>query len=419
MRYSLLKISKFFLSIGNPHLNLKTIHIAGTNGKGSTAAFICEILQSSGYKVALYTSPHLIDITERIQINGINIPKDTFNSISQTYLKKAIKYQLSYFEYLTVVAIIYFVEQQVDIAIIESGIGGRLDATNIIKNTMICIITSISKDHQEILGNTLQNIAFEKAGIIKKNAYVICGKLPKTIIESLYKKTNRKLYAYGVDIQGILHNIDQYKQQFDYINKYDNLKIKSIETRMLGIQQMINASLSICTANLLNKIGYNVSENNIRNGIKNTKWIGRFDIINIQTNNNKFKLIVDGAHNSHGVYYFFHTLKQLNLLKEKRIIIFAVMKDKKYKIMIEYIIPFAKEIILPYIHNTRAVDPKILKKEFSKYIALNKIHIVYSIKEALNMRSYNNEIVLILGSLYLVGEVLSFLKYSQVFQIIK
>jgi dihydrofolate synthase/folylpolyglutamate synthase len=424
MSYGLSKIKNFLSSIGNPQNQLKTIHVAGTNGKGSTSVFIYNIMQASGYKVALYTSPHLINITERIKINDINIPQNIFNSISTTFLNKARKYDLSYFEYLTAIALIYFVKQKVDIAIIETGIGGRLDATNVIQTPMICVITSIAKDHQNILGTTITNIAFEKAGIIQANSDVICGAISKQILPIFYKCAKNKLYVYNIDFKTINHDyqynsqLDQYSQKFDYININHNVKIQQLETIMLGQHQIINASTAICATHLLNKKGYYISEKHIRNGIKKTKWHGRFDIINIQINNSKVRLIIDGAHNPHGLNAFFNTFKQLHLEIEKRIFIFAVMKDKEYKIMINITVPFAKEVILPRIRNTRAIEPNILKIEFSKYMAQNNICIADSIHTSLNIKNYNNETVVIIGSLYLVGETLSYI-YNSPFITIK
>jgi dihydrofolate synthase/folylpolyglutamate synthase len=155
MKPGLSRIRKFLKDLDNPQDSLKVVHIAGSNGKGSTAVFISNILISAGYRTALYTSPHLIDITERISIDGKNIPAKILKDLSKNYLKKAIKYKLSYFEYLTSLAFIYFALQKVEVAVIETGLGGRFDATNVIKKPLSCAITSIAKEHHEILGNTI------------------------------------------------------------------------------------------------------------------------------------------------------------------------------------------------------------------------------------------------------------------------
>jgi dihydrofolate synthase/folylpolyglutamate synthase len=413
MSYGLTRISNFLTSIGNPQNQLQTIHVAGTNGKGSTAAFIHEIMQAGGYKVALYTSPHLISFTERIKINGINIPKKIFTLIATTYLTKAKQYKLSYFEYMTAIALIYFVQQKVDIAIIETGLGGRFDATNIIKNPMVCVITSIAKDHQKILGTTIKKIAFEKAGIIQSSADLICGKIPQQVLPIFSQRAKHKMLVYNFDFKTKSHGyqynskLDQYNQKFDFIN--NNINIQHLETIMLGQHQIINASNAICATSLLNYRGYYINETHIRNGIKNTKWNGRFDIINIKINNSKVKLIIDGAHNLQGLNSFFNTFKQLNLALEKRTFIFTVMQDKEYQMMIKLTVPFVKNVILPHINNTRAIDPNILKVEFTKYMSKKNVYIVDSVQTSLNINTNNNEIIVVLGSLYLVGEILSYI----------
>ncbi|OEG71238.1 hypothetical protein ATZ36_15670 [Candidatus Endomicrobiellum trichonymphae] len=404
MTPGLSRIKKFLKSIGNPQDKLKAVHIAGTNGKGSTAVFISEILKAGGYKTALYTSPHLIDITERIKIDGKNIPSKIFNGLSKKYLESAVKYKLSYFEYLTALAFIYFAEQKADIAVVETGLGGRFDATNVIKKPLICVITSIAKEHQEILGTEIKKIAFEKAGIIKDNAYVICGKIPKKAITVVKNKANP--YLYGKDFKVVNNENNRDTQKFDYINT--NTELKNIEIRLLGRHQTVNASIAIFAAGLLNKKGYYLSEAHIRIGLKNAVLHGRFDIRKIDSNNKNFELIIDGAHNIQGLNAFFETFEQLGFSKKKRIFIFNVMKEKKYKYMVKKTAAFAKKVILPQINNGRALNLGVLKKEFSKYIAQNKICMAGSIKSACDMIS-DNETSVAVGSLYLAGEILKYI----------
>ncbi|MDR3256941.1 MAG: bifunctional folylpolyglutamate synthase/dihydrofolate synthase [Endomicrobium sp.] len=403
MKPGLSRIRNFLESMGSPQDKLKVIHIAGTNGKGSTAVFISEILIAGGYKTALYTSPHLIDITERIKINGKNISAKIFNILSKKYLGKAIKYKLSYFEYLTALAFIYFTQRKVDIAVIETGLGGRFDATNIIKNPLVCVITSIAKEHQEILGNTIEKIAFEKARIIKKGSYVVCGKLPKEAIAAIKNKSTP--YMYGFEFKSVNNKNSKYGQEFDYI--YKNIKLQNIKIHLLGIYQIINASVAVFVAGLLRKKEYFLTETHIRTGLKNAVWQGRFDIRKVSYKNKNIELVIDGAHNVQGLSVFFETFVQLGFSKKKRIFIFAVMKEKKYKCMIKKIAPFAKKVILPQINNDRAVSPKVLRQEFSKYIAQSKIYTIDSIKSIFNIIG-DNETIVVVGSLYLVGEVLKY-----------
>ena len=185
MRFGLGAITQLLFNLGNPQNSFKAITIAGTNGKGSTAAMIASILQSAGYKVGLYTSPHLIDVRERIVINGKKISLKDFNRTIE-YVKDRMKRPVTYFEFLTAVAFVYFQNQKVDIAVLEVGLGGRLDATNICR-PLVSVITNIDFDHTEYLGNTLESITREKAGIIKQNGICITGAKQKRVLELLDK----------------------------------------------------------------------------------------------------------------------------------------------------------------------------------------------------------------------------------------
>jgi dihydrofolate synthase/folylpolyglutamate synthase len=403
MKPGLSRIKKFLKDLDNPQDSLKVVHIAGSNGKGSTAVFISNILIAAGYRTALYTSPHLIDITERISVNGKDIPVKILKDLSKKYLKKAVKYKLSYFEYLTSLAFIYFALQKVEVAVIETGLGGRFDATNVIKKPMVCAITSIAKEHQEILGDTIEQIAFEKAGIIKKNSDIVCGKLPKKAELVIRRKSNPYFYrkafrTYNNRAIGVL------RQRFNYISK--TLNLKDIDISLLGRHQIINASIAICIAELLSRKCFALSEEAIKKGLKNSVWAGRFDVRKVSIDNKNFSLIIDGAHNIEGLNSFFDTFKRLGFANGKKVFIFAAMKEKKYRQMIKKIVPFAKKIILPYIKNNRAINPIDLKDEFSKYISEDKIFVVNSVKEACRMFDHG-KVGITIGSLYLAGEVLS------------
>jgi dihydrofolate synthase/folylpolyglutamate synthase len=403
MKPGLSRIKKFLKDLDNPQDSLKVVHIAGTNGKGSTAVFISNILIAAGYKTALYTSPHLIDITERISVNGKNIPTKIFKDLSKNYLNKAVKYNLSYFEYLTSLAFIYFALQKVEVAVIETGLGGRFDATNIIKKQLVCAITSIAKEHQEILGNTIERITFEKAGIIKKNCDIVCGKLPKKADLVIRSKSNP--YFYGKDFKSYNNRIfGVLSQRFDYISK--SLNLKNIDISLLGRHQIINASVAVCVAELLSRKCFALSEEAIKKGLKNSIWAGRFDLRKVSIDNKNFSLIIDGAHNIEGLNSFFDTFKRLGFANGKKVFIFAAMKEKKYGQMVKKIAPFAEKIILPHIKNNRSINPMDLKDEFSKYISEDKIFVVNSVKEACRMFAYG-KVGITIGSLYLAGEVLS------------
>ncbi|MDR3071383.1 MAG: bifunctional folylpolyglutamate synthase/dihydrofolate synthase [Endomicrobium sp.] len=406
MTLGLSRIKKFLKNIGNPQDAFDVIHIAGTNGKGSVSAFMSTILKSGGYKTAVYTSPHLVNITERIKINDKNISPKIFDKLSKKYLKQAIECQFSYFEYLTVLAFIYFAKHKVDIVVLETGLGGRFDATNVIKNPLACVITSIAKEHQEKLGDNIEKIAFEKAGIIKKNACIVCGNLPKKAIGVVENKSSR-LHLYGKDFKALNNKICIVRQKFDYVSK--NMSLKNIEIKLNGKHQVVNACVAICVANLLNKRGYCLNETCIKIGLQNTILPGRFDIRKIDVGVGKFKIIIDGAHNIQSLDTFIETFKQLGFAKKKRTFIFAVMKDKKYKNMLKKLLPFANKIILPRLMKERAVSPDILKAKFSQCAKQRKIYTTDCVKNALSMIKAGETAVSV-GSFYLAGEILKIIE---------
>jgi dihydrofolate synthase/folylpolyglutamate synthase len=406
MTPGLLRIKRFLNILENPQDKMKVVHIAGTNGKGSCASFIAEVLKFSGYKTGLYTSPHLIDIEERIKINGENINQKVFKEYLQKYLKKALDCKLSYFEYLTALSFIYFKKQKVDIAIIETGLGGRFDATNIIKNPLVCIITSISKDHQDILGNTIAKIAFEKAGIIKKGSTIICGKLQKAAINIIKNKSkNNIVKLYQKDFRFLNSQVSLTCQKFDYVSK--SLYLKGLQEKLLGKHQIVNACVAVCALEFLLKNGFTkINSRNIKTGLQTVYCPARFEIKKITIGNRSLKIVIDGAHNEEGIKAFCDTYKQLGFARSKKVFIFAVMKEKDYKFMIRMIAPFVKKVVLPKVNNSRAVSTEILKEEFFKYINKNNICTVDSVKNALNV-TRDKPIVICVGSLYLAGEILA------------
>jgi dihydrofolate synthase/folylpolyglutamate synthase len=407
MTIGLSRIKNFLDDIGNPQNNIKFVHIAGSNGKGSTATFISEILKNAGYKVALYTSPHLINITERIKINGQDISQNIFDYLSKKYLKKAIYFKLSFFEYLTVIAFIYFNEQKVDIAVIETGLGGRFDATNIIKNTLICVITSISNEHNDVLGDNLDKIFFEKTGIIKNNAFIVCGNLYNFDMTKIIQEKQNKLYLYNNDFIAINNKSSLYMQNFDYVSK--NIKITNIEIKLFGRYQIINASIAVCVATLLNYKHFFLNEKHIKYGLKNTSIECRFDIKKIRSFNKNYDIIIDGSHNVEGIDMFVETFIELGFSCKKRTFIFSVMKEKRYKEMIKRIVLFANKVILPNIDNNRSLNQYVLKREFSEYIDERNIYVVNNVVDACNMIN-ENEVAISIGSLYLAGKILNILK---------
>ena len=254
---------------GNPHNKLKTIHIAGTNGKGSTAAILQSILRTAGLKVGLYTSPHLVSFNERIRVNGSPISNDFIIDFMKKFNDDINEIESTFFETTTVLSLCYFYFKKVDVAIIETGLGGRLDSTNVL-NPNLSIITSIDIDHQNILGNTIEEIANEKAGIIKKNTPLITFKQPKKILDILRNraKTLNAKIEIVVDPQKIV--VDNFSTKFVINNK-------TFSIPLIGEHQAYNAALAIRSSNIfMGPLSYQM----IKDGVKNTVWPGRFQLLN-------------------------------------------------------------------------------------------------------------------------------------------
>ena len=364
----------------NPHLQFKSIHVAGTNGKGSTSHIIASILQEAGYTVGLYTSPHLKDFRERIKVNGKAIRKNcviNFIKRNRVFLEKQ---KLSFFEMTVGLAFEYFAKQNVDIAIIEVGLGGRLDSTNII-TPEVSVITNIGYDHTQFLGETLSEIAFEKAGIIKKNIPVVIGEKQMEVLhvfKAQAAKKNAQLYL------------------------AEDLIKTEYQTDLLGDYQLKNSKTAIKAIQILAERGFEISEKHIKNGLKqvvqNTGLLGRWQIISKEP-----KIICDTAHNKEGLTY---VLKQLTKEKFHNIhIVLGVVNDKK----LETILPlFPKEASYYFCKPNipRGLDAILLKEEALKYNL--KGSIFSNVKNALKNAKNNakkDDLIFIGGSTFVVAEV--------------
>ena len=332
---SLTKINKVLEVLNNPHKKNMGIKIAisGTNGKGSVAKSLSEILNKSKYRVGLYTSPHIFDINERIQINNKKISSKELNEILGIVIHKQKKanIQLSYFELLTVASIFYFSKAKNNINIFEVGLGGKYDATNII-DSQISIITNVSKDHTEYLGNTISKIAKEKVGIVKKDSYLITsanGIGLKVIKNCASKKTN-KIFIYNKDFKVIPHN---------NMNKFISERDFFYQTNLIGSHQIKNISLSIKTCEILNRFfKKNISTNNISKSLININWPARFQILS----NNPLK-IIDVAHNIDSVQNLIDNIRNLYPKKKFNILV-AMLKDKEPLKCINLLLPFSNKI---------------------------------------------------------------------------
>lgn len=382
-RFSLDHFKSLLEQLGNPQLQLKTVHIAGTNGKGSTTDYLRSILQTSGYKVGTFTSPHLEVHNDRIRINNQFISDDDLLSYGNRFYDLIEKNELSMFEIDTLIAIYYFIEKEVDIALFEVGLGGRLDATNVIR-PLVSLITSIGYDHMDILGHTLEEISFEKAGIIKEHVPLItaedkenCLFVFKSVCEERHSDYSRIQQASNI----------QTDQNISF--KYRDL---DITLNTLAFYQIKNSSLAIECAFYLRECGYEISNQSIVDGLRNTQWKGRFETISTSP-----LIIIDGAHNMHGIDAL---VESTRLCKKPLIIVFSALKDKETEKMIHALVEIADEVIVTEFEFYRAAPLELLSAN-NQVTAIRKPldAIEYALKKS------TEGTCLITGSLYFISDV--------------
>ena len=371
IKLGLENIKYLLFLLGDPHKKLKIIHIAGTNGKGSTCSLISSILQSDGYKVGLYTSPHLVDFTERIKINNKQIDRKKVSELLERikpYIDKVANTPSyghpTFFEVITSLAFLYFFEEQIDFLVLEAGLGGRLDATNICE-PLISVITHIDYDHMDKLGNSLEEIAREKGGIIKSGGIIISSRQYDEASKEIKKIANEKnslIYSTGKEINYKIIKSDIKGVIFDLKGIYHNYK--NLHTPLLGRHQADNAASAITAVEALKIRGINISEKAIRDGLEKVKWTGRLEIIQ-----NNPTLVLDGAHNPSGVRVARDALKEI-FFYERLILVLAIFADKDYKKMIQILAPNADLIIATKAKNPRAASPQTIAKEAAQYIVI-------------------------------------------------
>ena len=394
--------------LNNPQDKLKIIHVTGTNGKGSVCSYINSILTEQGYNVGLFTSPHLIKFNERIRYNSENIPDKEFQHTFNIVMDKIKEMLLegddhpTFFEIFTAMSFVYFDNKKTDFVILEVGIGGKYDSTNIIKNPLVSVITNISKDHTKVLGDTIEEIAKEKSGIIKKNCPVVLyfnDKKVYNIVNKISKNQKSMLFSLNnIKIKNHCRNISN--QQYTILTEY--FQFDDIKTSLIGDYQAINSAIAILSVYVLRKLGIIITENSIYKGIKNAKWDGRFEYIN-----GKVPMIIDGAHNVGAVKTFNKELRGYFPNKSINIML-SICSDKDYKKMIEIIMENKniKNIILTKINSARATKLQELEGIIKHYNI--KVYCTNNVNEALKLGeklTTKDELLCCIGSLYLVGEI--------------
>lgn len=396
IKLGLSTIRKILEELGNPHLKFSCVHVAGTNGKGSIASALASTLYEAGYTVGLYTSPHLVRFNERICINNHPIRDESVVSLYEAV--KDVHYgtrEPTFFEFATAMALYEFARQNVDWAVIETGMGGRLDATNIIKPSL-SIISNLSVEHKTYLGNTIARIAHEKGGIIKQGKPVVTGVRQKTaisVIENIADSKSAPLYRLGSDFR-VRRN---HNETFTYFG-IENIWRK-MHSGLPGNHQIDNAALVIAACEILSKKKTNLSLQNIRDGLKQNSWPGRLEVVS----HSPF-ILLDGAHNLIAARNLARFLSK-NLADRKITLVVGILDDKPYSAMLRCLLPVCAKVILTRPKIDRALAPEILY-DIAKNMISN-IQIVPDINNAIKdavETAIPHGAICIAGSLYVVGE---------------
>ena len=409
--YGLERTHKLLEYLGNPEKDLKLIHIAGTNGKGSTTSMITEILIGAGYKVGMYTSPFIEEFEERIQINGENIPKEKLAQLI-TKIKYAVDKVIeegynhpTEFEIITVLMFLYFGTEEVDFAVVEVGLGGRLDSTNVI-TPILSVITSISFDHTNLLGNTLEEIAAEKAGIIKSCIPTVIypqEEMAERVISSKCQELDSKLYKINKEDAKLINIIKEDKI-------YQQVKVKlddeyDVKLPLLGEHQILNLAVALKALEVIKDKAPKLNRERIVKSLATVRWNGRLEIMS-----NSPYVVIDGAHNIQGITQLDKNIKKYFEYKDMYLIL-GILADKDVEDMVKVITPKAKKVFTVTPNSMRAETAEELLEEVKKYNESCEAYNDYknAFEDALKLCK-KDDLLLISGSLYMIGEMRGIIK---------
>lgn len=392
--------------LGNPHLKLKAVHIGGTNGKGSTTAMITQSLMEAGYRVGMYTSPYLEEFEERIQIQGENIPKDKLASVVSKVSEAVCRVinegydHPTEFEIITCAMFLYFYEEGVDIAIIEVGLGGRLDSTNVI-SPILSIITSISMDHMQVLGDTIAKIAYEKAGIIKNHVPLILYPQSEEALRVIEDTVSSKECSLiKVEENCSVHFCGVEESEYQRI-KIDSRSDKyNIKLHLLGSHQLLNCATAVTALETLNTLGFKVTREHIIAAMEKVVWKGRLEVMK-----KKPLVVIDGAHNIDGIKKLKESVGTYFHYKNM-VLILGILADKEVHSMVKELVPLADKVITVTPHSDRAQLSKELEKVVSEHTS--QCESIENYEEAYNRAlslAGDDTLILISGSLYMIGDM--------------
>ncbi len=391
--------------LGNPQKSWPAIHLAGTNGKGSTAAFIYAVLRKAGFRTGLYTSPHLVRFNERIRVNDELISDDALVRYTESLRKQIEEVPSTFFEATTAIAFQHFKDQKVDIAVIETGLGGRLDATNL-SEPLISVITPISMDHSQFLGNEILQIAREKAGIIKPGVPCITGNQNPDILKIIEKRCivqDSRFIPINLQDGVTVHETSVYGSCFDF--NFGHKQFKDLKIRLAGPHQILNAATAAATATELPEV--NIGEEHLRLGLQETFWPARLQIIREEP-----LTLLDVAHNPGGFEYVLNFLRDQFPERPVKILL-GLAKDKDYQSIADILVEYSRDIGLIRHFSDRGLPVEALKKAFSgSKVILTIYETIEDGYRKQNDQINPGEILLIVGSHYLAGEFLQKIQKS-------
>ncbi len=395
MDFKLERVALALQRLGDPHRRFSSVHIAGTNGKGSVAAMVHAALVAGGHRAALYTSPHLLRLTERIRVGDEEVaPSDVVRLAAEVRgVATGTGTELTFFEFLTVVAFLHFARQQADVAVVEVGLGGRLDATNVIDPT-VSVITSIGLDHTEWLGDSLRAVAAEKGGIIKPGRPVVLGEIGVEAAEVLRDLAAR----WGAPV---IDSADLYTARDDGTIDFQGLgwNLPRLALALRGGYQRRNAATAVtCLAAVRDCVP--VTEAAVRSGLASVRWPGRFEILSTPP----APTIVDGAHNPDGMRALVRELEPV-LAGRNLHVVFAVMKDKDWRQMIELLGPLCRSATTTEVMSPRGQDPAVLADAFRAHCPAASEPDPERAWRRGRAQAGSGDVVLVTGSLFLVGAV--------------
>ena len=403
--------------LGSPEKELKFIHVAGTNGKGSVCQFMASMLRAAGYSVGVFTSPHVMEYNERFDIDRQYISDDDFCRIVNYVMSFADKVNdegfgyFSEFEILTSTALVYFKEQSPDIVILETGIGGKMDMTNVISHPLVSVITQIGFDHVDMLGDTLAEIAEAKAGIIKEGIPVV-SESPELEVKKVISDTAKKKNAKFIDAALAKYKINDYSElmsfDFEFSEEPDEVKMDSIKIGLIGEHQVRNAITALLAVKSIRDRGLiAIDDSEIKQGLENARNMGRFEILR----SNPY-IVIDGSHNPQGLTAAMATLNELRetIFKNKRIMtVFGCFADKEYHNMTEILKTGLAKACCNEVIATEPVSPRALKAEELKKLLEDENIAVTAIsdEETAFDRALASgaDVLLFLGSIYLIGDI--------------